>query len=116
MLFRPSVGKTANEINLWQNKEVDTRLTKLMGADYATMKEQWNTETPIRKHGSFFMLTGCEQHNCTENQYVIFVHDAAGKMNVLYIGKGETKEWNEYEEFVLPPPFAEELAAMKANK
>jgi len=116
MLLKPSVGKTANEIKLWENNEIDARLTKIMGADFLKMKSHWNIETPIRKYGSFFMMTGCQQDDCAATQYVIFVHDAAGDMNVIHIGKGQTKKkWFEKAEFALPPPFAEELSALASN-
>jgi len=114
--FKPYVGKTASEIKLWQNKEVDPRLRKLMGADYATMKKFWNVETPLKKFGDFLMMTGCEQDNCAENRYVILMSTSGGNMNVVHIGKDTIKDWKEYSDIVLPPPFAEELAAMKSRK
>jgi len=114
--FKPSVGKTASEIKLWQNKLVAPRLRKLMGADYATMKKFWNTETPIKKYGDVLMMTGCEQHNCATNMYVIFMSTAEGNMNVVHIGEDTTKEWNEGQDIDLPPPFAEELVRMKSHK
>ena len=114
--LKPSVGKTASEIKLWQSKEIDPRLRKLMGADYATMKKFWNTETPIKKFGDFLMMTGCEQHNCAANQYVIFMDTSNGNINVVHIDKSKAKDWKEYGEITLRPLFAEELAAMKSSK
>lgn len=113
--LKPYVGKTANEIKLWQNKEIGPRLKKLMGADYATMRKFWNSETPIKKFGDFLMMTGCELHNCTDNRYVIFMDTSEATINVVHIGKGPTKEWKDGD-IVLPPPFADELAAMKSRK
>lgn len=113
---REIVGKTVSESKLWQKKKFDTRLRKLMGADYATMRKFWNTETPIKKFGDFLMMTGCEQHNCADNQYVIFIDVGDGTINVIHIGKDKNKTWNGYREIDLPPPFAEELAAMKSGK
>jgi hypothetical protein len=51
--LKPSVGKTASESRLWENKEIDKQLRKLMGADYTTMRKFWNTETPIRNSVTF---------------------------------------------------------------
>ena len=114
--LKPSVGKTVGEIKLWQNKVVDGRLKKLMGAEYATMKKFLNVETPIEKFGDFLMMTGCEQHNCGDNQYVIFMDTAEDNINVALFKNGASKEWNEHGAIALPPPFAEELAAMKPKK
>ena len=58
------VGKTPSEMNFWQNKAVDRGLRNLMGADFATMRKFWNTETPLKKFGDIMMLTGCEKGNC----------------------------------------------------
>jgi hypothetical protein len=110
------VGKTASEIKLWENKEIDPRLRKMMGADFATMKKSWNVETPIKKFGDFLMMTGCEKNNCAANRYVIFMDMGEGNINVVHIGKDTTKNWNEYGDVVLPPPFADELATMKSKR
>lgn len=113
--FMNDVGKTATEIKLWEHKEIGARLQKLMGADYAKMKKFWNVETPIKKFGDFIMMTGCEQRNCGDNKYLIFMDKSEGNINVVHIDKGKTKVWKEYGEIDLPPPFAEELAALKSD-
>lgn len=111
------VGKTASEMKLWQNKDVIRRLRKLMGADFATMRKFWNTETPLKKFGDILMLTGCEKDNCADNRYVIFMSTSEGNINVVHIGKDATREWNAYREIEdLPPPFEEELTRMKSHK
>ena len=114
---RELVGKTVSESKLWQNKKFVIRLRQLMGPDYAIMRRFWNTETPIKKFGDFLMMTGCEQHNCTENQYVIFMDLGDGTINVVHIGKDSTREWNSWREILhLPPPFEEEIEAMKSRR
>lgn len=113
--LKPFVGKSASEIKLWQNEEINTRLKKLMGADYATMKKYWNTETPIKKFGDFLMMTGCEQHNCGDNQYIIFMDTSEGNINVVHIYNKTAKNWNENGEIDLPPTFADELSKMKSK-
>ena len=110
------VGKTVTESKLWENKTFDRELKKLMGPDYVTMKNFWNTETAIKKFGDFLMMTGCEKNNCVDNQYVIFVDLGDGRINVIHIGKDVTREWNLYGEIDnLPPLFAEELTRMKSH-
>src|SRR5213075_2187009 len=71
--LKASVGKTAVDINLWDNKDVAPRLEKLMGEDYATMKKFWGTESPIKADGDVLMMSGCEPHNCGPNEYVMFI-------------------------------------------
>ncbi|MEQ1605209.1 MAG: hypothetical protein ABL999_10105 [Pyrinomonadaceae bacterium] len=113
------IGKTATEIKLWQNKKVDPQLRELLGEDYSMMRRFWNTETPIKKFGDFLMLTGCEKQNCSNNRYVVFMNMATSNIEVVHIGKDTVREWTwrskEYSAIDLPPPFAEELAAMKSK-
>lgn len=114
---REIVGKTLTESKLWQNKKFEERLRRLMGADYATMRKFWNTETPIKKFGDFLMMTGCEQHNCGDNQYVIFIDLGDGRINVIHFGNNGTKEWTGDRKIDdLPPPFEDDLAAMRSGR
>ncbi len=110
------VGKTASEMKLWQNKAVSRRLKVLMGPDLATMQKFWNTETPLKKFGDVLMLTGCERDNCANNRYVIFISLSESFINVVHIGKDKVREWKTRGRINLPPPFVEELDAMKSSK
>lgn len=110
------VGKTASEMKLWQNKEVSRRLKDLMGPDLATMQKFWNTETPLKKFGDVLMLTGCERDNCANNRYVIFISLSESFINVVHISKDKVREWKTRGRINLPPPFVEELDAMKSRK
>lgn len=110
------VGKTASEMKLWQNKAVSRRLKELMGTDLATMQKFWNTETPLKKFGDVLMLTGCERDNCANNRYVIFISLSKSFINVVHIGKNAVREWKTRGRINLPPPFVEELDAMKTNE
>ena len=111
------VGKTASEMKLWQNKDVDRSLKELMGADFGTMRKFWNTETPLKKFGDILMVTGCEKDNCADNRYVIFMSTSEGLLKVVHIGKNTIREWSTRRNiYDLPPPFAEELAKMKSRK
>lgn len=112
---REIVGKTVTEARLWQNKTFVGQLRQLMGPDYADMKKFWNVETPIKKFGDFLMMTGCEQHNCGDNQYVIFIDLGAGTIGVVHIGKDRTREWKDGD-IDLPPPFVDELNNLKSRK
>lgn len=114
--LKASVGKTAVDINLWDNKDVGPRLEKLMGADYATMKKFWGTESPIKADGDVLMMTGCEPHNCGDNQYVMFIDTAKDNINVVHINKGVAKDYKEKGDITLPKQFADELSQLKPSK
>jgi hypothetical protein len=114
--LKASVGKTAVDINLWDNKDVGPRLEKLMGADYATMKKFWGTESPIKADGDVLMMSGCEPHNCGDNQYIMFIDTAKDNINVVHIKNGVAKDYKEKGDITLPKQFADELSTLKSNK
>ena len=113
--LKSSKDKTASQIKLWQNKDVSGRLEKLMGADYATMKKFWNVETPMEVEGNVLQLTGCEQHNCGDNQYLMFIDTANDNINVFHIADGKLKPYKEKGEIKLPKKFADEFETTKSN-
>ena len=111
--LKSSAGKTAVDINLWDNKDVGPRLEKLMGTDYAAMKKFWGTESPITAEGDVLMMSGCEPHNCGPNQYVIFIDTAKDNINVVHIKNGVAKDYKEKGDITLPKQFADELSTRK---
>lgn len=108
------VGKTVTESKLWQNKMFDGELRRIMGKDYAAMRKSWNSETPIRKFGDFLMMTGCEEQNCANDRYAIFIDLGLGNIGVVHIGKDGVRDWKNGD-FDLPPPFVEELGRLRAE-
>lgn len=108
------VGNTVTESKLWQNKMFDGELKRIMGKDYAAMSKSWNIETPIRKFGDFLMMTGCEEQNCANDRYAIFIDLGTGSIGVVHIGKDGVRDWKNGD-FDLPPPFVEELGRLRAE-
>ncbi|MGH9819995.1 MAG: hypothetical protein ACRD43_07475, partial [Pyrinomonadaceae bacterium] len=72
-VLKKSVGKYPYDIKLLDIPDLKARLQKLMGKDFAEMKQYWNVETPIEVSGKVLKTSGCEQHNCGGNMYVLFV-------------------------------------------
>ena len=114
-LLKRSVGKTAAEIGLWENNEITARLEKLLGADYAAMKQNWQTQTPIEAEGSVLSLTGCENNNCGGNQYLMYVDTANNNINVYRFKDGKMKTYSEKGAIELPKGLAKDLETTKQN-
>ena len=107
-------GRRVREIELWDSKDIDTRLGKLMGGDdYAAMKNAWLVESPIAAEGDILMMAGCAQDNCAGNQYVMFVDVAKDNFNVQHFKDGKPKVYKEKGDIVLPEKFVSELDTMK---
>lgn len=114
-LFRSSVGKTADDIHLWENKEITARLEKLLGPDYADMKKYWQTQSPIEAEQNVLSLTGCEAHNCGDNQYLMYIDTANNNINVFHVKSGKMKEYKEKGVIVLPSRLAKDFENMTEN-
>lgn len=109
-ILKRSVGKYPYEIKLLDNPEVNARLQKLMGKDLAAMKQNWNVESPIEISGSKLKTSGCEQHNCGDNMYVMFVDLENDNINIYHLnGEPGTKTYFEKGKIILPPKFADEV-------
>jgi hypothetical protein len=87
-----------------------------MGADYAAMKKFWGTESPIKADGDVLMMSGCEPHNCGDNQYVMFIDTARDNINVVHIKNGVAKDYKEKGDIPLPKQFADDLSTLRPNK
>ena len=102
------VGKYPYEVKLLDRPELKDRLKKLLGPDFAAMKANWNVETPIRIESGIFMASGCEQHNCGDNRYLIFVDLEKDNINVLHLENG-TQTYAERGKIALPKKFESEV-------
>lgn len=102
------VGKYGYEVKLLDRPELRDRLKKLLGPDFAAMKANWNVETPIQIESGIFMASGCEQHNCGDNRYLIFVDLEKDNINVLHLENG-TQTYAEHGKIILPKKFESEV-------
>jgi len=103
-------GKYPDDVRLLDDPDLTTRLNKLMGKDFDTMKKYWNVESPIEIKGNKLKTTGCEQHNCGANLYVMFVDLENDNINIYHLNdEGSTKTYFEKGKIQLPPDFAAEV-------
>ena len=109
LMLKKSAGKYPNDVKLLENVEMKGRLQKLLGADFAAMKANWDVETPIEIENGILMASGCEQHNCADNRYLMFVDLEKDNINVFHIEHG-TQTYNEHGKIDLPKKFAAELS------
>jgi hypothetical protein len=108
-ILKKSEGKYPYELKLLENIDMQARLKKLLGKDFADMKEYWNVETPIVIQDGILMTGGCEQHNCGDNRYYLFIDFAKDNINVIHIQDEKTNNYFEKGRISLPKKFADEL-------
>lgn len=108
--LKKTAGKYPEDIRLLDDPDLSNRLSKLLGKDYGDMKKYWNVETPVEIKQGKLKTTGCEQHNCGANQYVMFVDLENDNINVYHLNdEGGTKTYFEKGKIQLPPDFASEV-------
>ena len=108
--LKKSAGKYPYEIKLLENRELKTRLTKLLGGDWPDMKANWNVEIPNEIEDSIFRASACQAHNCAANNYVMFVDLESDNINVYHVEEDkDTKTYFEKGKITLPKKFEEEI-------
>jgi len=107
-------GQYPADVALLDNPLLKTRLEALLGDDYADFRKYWNTETPIVIEDNVLSTTGCEQHNCGGNQYVLQIDLNKNNINVYHFGKG-IKSYKEKGTITLPKGLSKEFEAMLGN-
>src|SRR5438128_10769011 len=59
--------------SLLKNHVITARMRKLMGKQYASFMESFETLTPVTKEGNFLFSTGCLIHACTHLESAIAI-------------------------------------------
>jgi hypothetical protein len=88
-------GRYPNEVALLKNVKLKPRLQQLLGKDYELMVKYWNTETPISVENNIISTTGCEQHNCANNDYTLSIDLPNDKISVFHTKNGKVKKYAE---------------------
>lgn len=106
--IRRSPGKYPYEMKLLDNKELQARLRKIMGGDFAEMKSRFQVETPIEVVNSIAMTSGCQAHNCI-NIYYVIVDPTHDNINVIHVEDEKVTNYFEKGRIKLPEKFASQI-------
>lgn len=107
-------GQYPSDVQLFDNDHLNNRIKAIMGPEYENFRKFWQTETPILMEDGVLFTTGCEQHNCAANQYILQVDLKADNVNVFHIHTGVTS-FVEKGHIHLPPGLAKEFSIIKGN-
>jgi hypothetical protein len=108
-------GQYPTDVALLDNPLLTPRLKALLGAHYSDFRKYWNTETPIVVEADVLSTTGCEEHNCAANQYVLQIDLKSNNINIYHFGK-DIQRYTEKGLITLPPGLAKEFATMIGNR
>jgi hypothetical protein len=96
-------------VKLLDIPELNSRLKKLLGQEFTSMKKYWNVESPIEIEDDVLMTSGCEAHNCGPNRYILVFDLNSDNLNVFHQEDSETKHFFENGEIKLPKRFVDEM-------
>lgn len=74
------------EVGLFQDVQLTSRLANLLGSDFSDFQKLWEVETPILIEDNVLYTTGCEQHNCFANQFILIIDLKNDNINVYRLG------------------------------
>jgi len=106
--LRHSSGKYPYELKLMENKELQSRIRKLMGDAYPKMKADFDVQTPVEISGVVFFTSGCEAHNCG-NIYYLAVDLSKDNINVIHVENERVTNYFEHGRIKLPEKFASQI-------
>lgn len=88
-------GQYPNKVKLLGNNPLTKRLKVLLKIRYDFLSKTWGPEIPIEVSKNTFIAWGCQQHNCSNTNFIIVVDF---KKNVLYVGIREEEKVKIYSE------------------
>ena len=102
------------EVDFFQDENLSMRLAELLQDDYEDMKKYWNVETPIVIEDNILYTTGCEQHNCPANQFILIIDLEKDNINVFRLGE-TSMEYEEKGTIRLPNEIEKEFQMIMDN-
>ncbi|HEY0375951.1 MAG TPA: hypothetical protein VGC87_03250 [Pyrinomonadaceae bacterium] len=94
----PGIAATAGQDSddLLKNPAIQTRMRKLMGNQYASFMESFETLSPVAKRGNFLFSSGCLIHACTHLESAVAIDLANSTVHAAIFRQGEkTRYFNE---------------------
>jgi hypothetical protein len=93
--FDAYVGKKPAEVQLFEKANLNARIEKLLGGEFADFKADWNTESTIMKDGEILYFVGCKSSACAENKYFVMLDLIINNLNIINIRNGRPRSFEE---------------------
>lgn len=89
------------DIAVFEDPEISERIQKLVGDEYQSILENFNTETPIVSDKDVYKFTGCKEHDCPSFHSTVLYDAKDNNLNVLVSKKGKVKVYEEKGKIVI---------------
>lgn len=107
-------GQYPSDTELFKADYLQNRLVNLLGSDQQDFFAYWEVETPIIIENNIIFTTGCQQHNCNANQFILIYDIDNDNINVFRIGT-ITQEYEERGTIKLPEGIEKEFNIILDN-
>jgi hypothetical protein len=88
-------GRFPTDVKLLTRGTLSNRLKALLKKDYVFVRDTWAVEEPIQVTNQTFKAWGCQQHNCSNTNFIIVVDFTK---NLVYAGIREEESIKVYSE------------------
>lgn len=89
------VGKKATDVKLFDQFNLNQRIEKVLGTDFAEFKADWNEENVISQDGEILYFSGCRKGACADNKYFVLLDMMENNINIINIRNGRPKSFEE---------------------
>lgn len=108
-------GKYATRENVFKQETMVSRLKAIDGLNYENLIAFWNTETAIEIQNEVVHMSGCKQHDCSNNAYDFFYDRKTDNINVYYFRNNSMRIYSEKGKIELPALYKDEIEVKKSN-
>lgn len=109
-------GKLPNEVQLFEKYNLYPRFEKLLGADFADFKADWNEESPIKKDGEIIYMTGCRKGACKDNLYFLTIDLIENNINIINLRNNRPKSYEEGAIIGMPSKLADDFDKVRRSQ
>ncbi|WP_205945162.1 hypothetical protein [Pedobacter psychrodurus] len=88
-------GAYPKDVKLLKDPILSKRVKSLLKNRFFFLKNTWAVETPINIKNNNFIAWGCQEHNCSDTNFIIVVDFTK---NVVYVGIREEEQVKIYSE------------------
>lgn len=101
-LITENEGEYPRDLDLFGDNQVNSRLKNIVGDQYASIKENFETQTPIVSEEGIYKFSGCKAHNCPSFLTKVYYDAKHDNFNLVVSQSGKVKVYEEKEGIKVP--------------
>ncbi len=94
-LITENEGEYPRDLDIFGTNSVNSRLENILGDQYAAIKENFETQTPVVSEEDVYKFSGCKAHNCPSFITKVYYDAKQDNFNVIVSQSGKVKVYEE---------------------